>query len=429
MSLGTVLGIVVLIGIAIAYYLNLKSKNPLNFNSLAEENVEFLFKSLSAIGTFIEVMNLSLVAMNSMGMDFFQAMSRYVLIGVIEVLTSFLFISVVSNSLRNAMEAGKLSTLELFYTILKSLPVFLIGFVVTGIIYLLYLESIFHLEAQQHNIRLWLLPILGFTLEFDPSKFRLIDPEWQQPISFASVFLVYTTTIFDIMLVYFLWRKYSKQNIELKKNQSKKDSGNNKNNTDNKENKSSSSNENKDNKSENKSENTPSKFTLNDAIEQLEILFRWSASDIKSRLNKVLGEDPSDKTMIHPDVSTGNKSKEEILKIMEKLIIGEISPSPSGVLGFIDLGRQISHKEKEIHKVTSPLAELEKKLKGSVWEDSSDSYNDSKLRREKKELEDKMKPIEENRDTLRMELKSLNEQRNQLKEFLETRMKRSNLLK
>jgi chromosome segregation ATPase len=62
-------------------------------------------------------------------------------------------------------------------------------------------------------------------------------------------------------------------------------------------------------------------------------------------------------------------------------------------------------------------------------EDISDSYNDAKLKREKKELEDKMKPLEETRDALRMELKALTDKKNQLKESLEKRLKRSNLLK
>jgi predicted nucleic acid-binding Zn-ribbon protein len=133
--------------------------------------------------------------------------------------------------------------------------------------------------------------------------------------------------------------------------------------------------------------------------------------------------------MIHPDISNGTKTKDQIKTIMENLIVGQIGDSPSGVLGFTDLNRQISIKEKEVQKVTSPLAEFEKKLKGGIWEDISDSYNDAKLKREKKELEDKMKPLEETRDALRMELKALTDKKNQLKESLETRLKRSNLLK
>jgi hypothetical protein len=432
MALGTVIGIIFIAIIGIWYYFNTKSKDPINFNTLAEENVEFLFKSLSAVGTFIEVMNLSLVAMDSMGMDLFQAFSRYALIGVIEILTSFIFISVVSNSMRRAAEKNKLNFLELLKVLLKSIPVFFVGFVITGIIYLLYLESIFHLEAQQNNTQLWWLPILGFTLEFNPNNYKLIDPDWRQPISFASVFLIYTTTIFDIMLIYFLHRKYTNEvgnksyvKKDVKDNKDSKDKG-----KDTKEESKEAPSEKKsESEAPKKEEPNPTKFTIYEAIDQLETLFKWNASDIKARLNKVLGEDLSDKTMIHPDISNGTKTKDQIKTIMENLIVGQIGDSPSGVLGFTDLNRQISIKEKEVQKVTSPLAEFEKKLKGGIWEDISDSYNDAKLKREKKELEDKMKPLEETRDALRMELKALTDKKNQLKESLETRLKRSNLLK
>lgn len=428
MAIGTVLGIVFIAILGVWYYINSKSATPINFNSLAEDNVEFLFKSLSAVGTFIEVMNLSLVAMDSMGMDLFQAFSRYALIGVIEILTSFIFISVISNSMRRAAEINKLNILELFKILIKSIPIFFVGFVVTGIIYLLYLESIFHLEAQQHNIQLWWLPILGFTLEFDTSKFQLIDPQWRQPISFASVFLIYTTTIFDSMLIYFLWRKYTGEVTGkkfTKKEEKKDDKGKENKDKENKKDDGKKDNE----ESDKKGSEDSAKFSLNDAIDQLESLFKWNATEIKSRLNKVLGEDSSDITMIHPDITNNTKTKDEIKKIISNLIVGQGGENPSGVLGFIDITRQATLKEKEVQKVTSPLAELEKKLKGAKWEDENDSYNDSKLKREKKEIEDKMKPIEENRDALRMELKALNDKKNQLKEFLESRLKRSNLLK
>lgn len=431
MALGTVIGIICIAIIGIWYYFNTKSSNPINFNTLAEENVEFLFKSLSAVGTFIEVMNLSLVAMDSMGMDLFQAFSRYALIGVIEILTSFIFISVISNSMRKAAEKNKLNFLELLKVLFKSIPVFFVGFVITGIIYLLYLESIFHLEAQQNNTQLWWLPILGFTLEFNPSNYKLINPDWRQPISFASVFLIYTTTIFDVMLIYFLWRKYTNElgNKNYVK-QEKKDKDKPKDDKSKEESKDKEGAEKKpEQESSKKDSENPTKFTIYEAIDQIESLFKWNASDIKSRLNKVLGEDLSDKTMIHPDIVNGSKTKDQIKSIMENLIIGQAGDNPSGVLGYTDLTRQLSIKEKDVQKVTSPLAEFEKKLKGGIWEDIADSYNDAKLKREKKELEDKMKPLEETRDALRMELKSITEKRNQLKEFLETRLKRSNLLK
>jgi hypothetical protein len=425
MALGTVIGIICIVGIGVWYYFNSKSKDPINFNSLAEENVEFLFKSLSAVGTFIEVMNLSLVAMDSMGMDLFQAFSRYALIGVIEVLTSFIFISVISNSMRRAAENNKLNFLELIKILFKSIPIFFVGFVITGIIYLLYLESIFHLEAQQQNIQLWWLPILGFNLEFNSENFKLINSEWQSPISFASVFLIYTTTIFDVMLIYFLWRKYTNElgNKNYLKKEDKKEQKDDK--TFNKKEEKNK----RDDKDKKEDFTEKTKFTIFEAIDQLEVLFKWNASDIKARLNKVLGEDLSDKTMIHPDIVSKSKTKDEIKNIMEKLIVGELGDNPSGVLGYIDLNRQTNIKEKEVQKATSPLAEYEKKLKGGIWEDLSDSYNDSKLKREKKELEDKMKPLEETRDALRMEVKALTDKKNQLKEFLEVRLKRSNLLR
>ena len=97
MSLGTIIAI---IGIAGIIYWYVKSAKKVNFNSMAEENVEFMFKSLSAIGTIVEVFNLALGAMDSMGMDLFQALSRYMIAGIIEILLSFLFISVVSNKLK-----------------------------------------------------------------------------------------------------------------------------------------------------------------------------------------------------------------------------------------------------------------------------------------------------------------------------------------
>lgn len=136
-------------GIVFLFYRFLKSareKGFLTINQLLRDGSISFFHFVGSMSTIIEVVGLAIIAMTAGKMGLYNAFSRYILIGIIELFMTFMTIHIVFYLLKRAMDersAGgkKVIWWERLFIVAKGLPFWILGFFVTFGIALLYLES------------------------------------------------------------------------------------------------------------------------------------------------------------------------------------------------------------------------------------------------------------------------------------------------
>jgi hypothetical protein len=189
------------------------------------------FKGLGMLTTFAEIINLSIQAMEK-GVHIVAAITRYPIPGLVEVLTTFLFIERFSNDLKVAAADHKITGAEILMIARRNVWFFLLAFMVTAYIDRLYLSSInqYEIVYEPSNFFESLIPPLGMRVETDCNRFTeapcidndlrkpVYDPVTatiapvakadpclcKQPVDPAAQFLIYSTPGINFLLVVFL---------------------------------------------------------------------------------------------------------------------------------------------------------------------------------------------------------------------------------
>lgn len=175
------------------------------------------FKTLAAGSTLMEVINLSIIAMDQGRMGLFSALSRYSLIGGLEVFTTFLFITRFTTMLEEAAKDGKITPTEKFKILVFTTPFFIAGFMITNMIAFFYLESINVFELQQRGT----LPLFSSYIEFNIDNFTDAALGIERGrMETTAMFMIYITPLLNIILVMIQWSNVKKKMVAGKGNPS-----------------------------------------------------------------------------------------------------------------------------------------------------------------------------------------------------------------
>lgn len=335
--------------------------NPYTWDSLLFQNAPATFKVLGALSTIGEVINLALNDMQSNGSDPFQAFSRYILYGLIEIVLTFYFISVVSTNMEKAAADGKITFKEYFLMVMKAAPLFIFGFLATSQLHNFYLWSIYHVEYQQQTPVLWFLPMTGSVVETNPMNFEIFTEEngyYPLPIVPATVTLIYLTPVFNIILVFAQWYKVTKDisdgkyetvEIEIESDPEVNNDEEGKKKTDLK---------------------NPIKTGLNSYTKELDIWFGIDDTDFFSWLSKYIGSDIStgkdirDHRITNKDVLNGSASSQDILiDLTDKLIGGVSKNNYTGLSGIKQITDNIGSLMTRYKTLESSINDLETQRK------------------------------------------------------------------
>jgi len=187
--------------------------DKIDFDDILINNTISVFKWLQAASTAIEVGTLSFLAVNAGRMGLFEALGRFGLMGLLEVLTTLLFITVFQKAVKIASEDRVVTMLEGVVIFLKSFPLWFLAFGFTNQIHNAYFESINLLELQSLNtpgmFYTW-FPFFDIHLEKDVTMFSqaMIDPMTgdfypQGRKEFSALVVIYATPILNILMVVF----------------------------------------------------------------------------------------------------------------------------------------------------------------------------------------------------------------------------------
>lgn len=190
-----------------------------------DDNPDSIFKFISSAGTLCEAITLSLISIQN-GNTVFESFTRYSLMGMFEVVTSFWFMSVITNGIIKLSNDDNYNPITFILLIIKSLPFFIFSFAITALIHFLYLESINIVEAQQLYVGFF-TSIFGLRFESDPQYFSTVNIEDVKRISIGAIIMIYSTTLVNIMLAVQQFKKYSnkfKLTFKVKKEESNKQS-------------------------------------------------------------------------------------------------------------------------------------------------------------------------------------------------------------
>jgi len=214
-------------GIITAYLVFRIVKTGKGFSSYISENPAEMFKSLSSISTVGESLSLAFISMNK-GMDAFSAVFRFSLMGIIEIVTSFYFISFfvdsiekkkytvktlvnANNSKSNMEDVDYLLWGDFIMILIFSCFVFMFSFFVTGIIHFSYVEAMDVVGTFQDGVSMF--PVFDMSFEANrllESDDEILDPKlpenWSlgvppKRISGSVIVMIYTSTIFNILLI------------------------------------------------------------------------------------------------------------------------------------------------------------------------------------------------------------------------------------
>ena len=192
---------VALVGLLIYGYIDLVIIKGKSLDDLLQNDSKSVIRFISAASTVGETVGLIIIATEVRGVSFASATIRFGLIGVLEVLFTFLFISVFHESLYT--EIGKalwgdkhinfLEKIWIFIVVtFKTTPFFLLALSITNFIWILYLESIYNVELYITGVKFWEFAI-------DPIN---IEGMTQAP-ELSAWFMVFATPILNVMLVVF----------------------------------------------------------------------------------------------------------------------------------------------------------------------------------------------------------------------------------
>ena len=224
-----ILSAIVLLGIFYIVYNIWKSKK--GFSGYITDNPDTVFKSLSTISTVGETMSLAIIAMNN-GWDMFSSFFRYGMIGIMEIYASFFFISSFVSNMNKATKDGYITALELFTIFFKSSFFFVFAFGITGAIHFFYIESLNIVYGVQLDATLF-YPWIDVDFQINKLLEAPLDAEYQSDpkdpsnwsgeivpgkISIAVIFLIYSSTLFNIFLVITSFFNYEGK-IRFKRNE------------------------------------------------------------------------------------------------------------------------------------------------------------------------------------------------------------------
>ena len=200
-------------------------KNKITFDSLLEANLISFFKIVQAFSTLGEVVVLSSIATTAGRMTLSDAIFRFGILGLLEVISTYAFITAFNAELKKAADDGHINIFEMLRIIIVAVPIFFVGFVFTNFVALAYLESCNYLEMQNILYNDWRVyfPILGLYFETDPNNFSdaMFNPatgellpvkrlEWTAYVS------IYMTPLLNIALVYFVYIKVKKDYLKAR---------------------------------------------------------------------------------------------------------------------------------------------------------------------------------------------------------------------
>lgn len=200
LSFGALAGVGIA-GMLAYFYFQLVIVEKKSIDYLLEHDSAGVVKIISAASTFGEVIGLIIIATDVRGISIASALIRFGLIGTLELLFTFLFISVFHTSLYTSIGRALwgdkvVSAWEKIWittvVTLKTLPFFLIATGVTNFIWILYLESIYNVELVIEGIKFWQFSIYPIQIE-----------GYTQTPELAAWFMVFATPILNIVLVIF----------------------------------------------------------------------------------------------------------------------------------------------------------------------------------------------------------------------------------
>lgn len=206
---GFIFGGILLILLGYAGYLSYTGK--LSIEDTIEHKPEMMFKTFSSVSTITEAITLSLISINN-GATVFESFSRYTLLGLVEVLTSFWFMSSISVGLKELSANNNYNLKTFIFQILKSVIPFIFSFMVTSLIGVLYLESINRVEIQlaENATILEMMFGLAFNVELNSEYFQYADSNSAKQVRFGAILMIYITTIINLMLAYQQFKEHGK---------------------------------------------------------------------------------------------------------------------------------------------------------------------------------------------------------------------------
>jgi hypothetical protein len=405
---------VILIGIFI-HIKNMKAKGKnITLSDIFIKNVKTKFEIMATISTGSEVVSLILQAIDR-GIEPFSAVVRFVGMGFFELMFTFLFLSisiswiqgVINYSFRdNKMHWWEWSYLVPVYAaLLLLLPIFTWP---TWMISKLYFESIGLMKLDYSSVN-WLFGVTISTT--DPTT---INPETGEIIKIhpelGALIFIWMTPALNIMQAILApvemiqkARVKAAKNIKEEKEQKNKDK-------------------------KDKKEKTNQEITIDEAIDRLQATFKWNSGTIKDNLKKILGRDNSDKSMVNTAIASGKATDKELEENIRKIIIGEEAPNHKGLFGYLDLSNVSAEFKDEIEKMGRDLTKKRDELNSGTWEDPDDSIKDGELKAKKQALDNEVKELSEKRETTRIQHKKVLDKMKNVKDQLETKLKKMKLL-
>jgi hypothetical protein len=363
------------------------------------------FEIVATISTLCEVIGLALMAIDR-GVEPFNAASRFITIGFVELMFTFLFINVTTGMMKSFFKAiysdGKVQWHE-YVTypsafIVFGSALFFICCIPTYIISQLYFESIGVLKFNYVND--W--NPLNYLEPADVSS-TFIDENGKMITTYpelGALILIWFTPLLNLMqlpLAFInIWRSAKIEGVEEQRK--------------------------------------PKEATIEEIFSQLESLLGYKASKLLDKLEKT-----TDKSNIEasPKIKSGAVSKEEHIEGLRKMLLGsEDEKKPSGILGYnvvetkhkavIKEIEATGHKKTKVDEDMKKLkAEIEKlkKDKPDNWQDDVDKKEDAydKLKSESEKLQNE-------RAGIRTKQKELQTQMTDIKEKIKVRLDKTNLL-
>ena len=162
------------------------------------------FATLATLSTLLEVLSLTDMAVSNGRLTVGSALSRYMLVGVIEIVSSFFFFYTIKLGVRHALKPDKagiinITARETIVIYIKATPLFIFGLLVTTTIFAMYLDTINVIEIQQQG----LLPYFNSVIVTNFDEFSEAAQALPQgKVDSGSIIVIYTTPLINLVLGY-----------------------------------------------------------------------------------------------------------------------------------------------------------------------------------------------------------------------------------
>lgn len=367
------------------------------------------FEIVATISTVCEVVGLALLAIDR-GVEPFNAASRYLTIGFVELMFTFLFLNVTTGMIRNFMRRiyldGKVRWYEyltyptLFF--LMAIPLFMICCIPTYIISQLYFESIGVLKFNYvNNFWPWdyLEPADVSNTYIDENGIMITTyPE------LGALILIWFTPLLNVMqlpLAFLNIRAEEKK----KANEEHEIDGNS--------------------------------ATIDELLNQMDSMFAWcDKDDIMKRLTELTDKSNKD---AYKAITSGKTTKDAYIEKFRKELLGSADDKKklSGWLGYKFVHDELQNKVKgelDKHKLRqTKLDEDKRKLDKEIKDLEKDKPSGYQTQVDNKKdeisnIEKELLDITEKRDNLRTTRADLEGKLNDLKTKLKNKLEKTNLI-